>query len=77
MQPALHPQICKPILAIRGTTSHGTKQAAVDLDDFLDRLRSDPVASCGSRIRGDDYAALEAEGEGGGSVGDLDGTLRV
>lgn len=77
VKPTLHPQIRKPVLAIRRSTSHRPQQAAVDLDDFLDSLRSDPVTRSSTRIRGDDDAAFEAEGEGGGAVGDLDGALRV
>lgn len=59
------------------TAGHGTQQAAVDLDDLLDRLTGNPVTGSRSRICSDDDAALVAEGEGGGAVGDLDGTLRV
>lgn len=61
----------------RCTTGHGTQQAAVDLNDLLHRLTGNPVSSCCSRICSDNDAALVAEGQGGGTVGDLDGTLRV
>lgn len=59
------------------TSSHGTQQTAVDLNDLLDCLTGDPVTGCCSRIGGDDDAALEAEGESGCSVSDLDGAIGV
>lgn len=58
-------------------SSHGAQQAAVDFDDLLHRLTGDPVARCCSRVCGNNDAALEAEGECGGSVGNLDGAIGV
>jgi hypothetical protein len=58
-------------------TGHGAQQTVVDLDDLLDRLTCYPVTGCGSRVGGDDDAALEAEGERRGAVGDLDGAVWV
>lgn len=77
VQTALHAQPGEPVLAIGSTTGHGAEEDAVDLDDLLDGLRGDPVAGGGSRIGSDDDAALKAEGEGCGTVGDLDGTVGV
>lgn len=74
---ALHAQPREPVLAVGGATGHGAEKDRVDLDDLLDRLRRDPVAGRGSRIGGDDDAALEAEGERGCAVGDLDGAVGV
>jgi hypothetical protein len=58
-------------------TSHGSQQAVVDLNDLLDCLTRYPVSSRGSRVSGYNDAALEAEGEGRGAVGDLDGAVGV
>ena len=58
-------------------TSHGSQQAVVDLNDLLDRLTGYPVSSCCTRIGGYDDATLEAEGEGCGTVGNLDGAVGV
>jgi len=58
-------------------TSHGPQQAVVDLNDLLDRLTCYPVSGRRSRVGGDDDAALEAEGEGRGAVGNLDGAVGV
>jgi len=58
-------------------TSHGSQQAVVDLNDLLDRLTRYPVSGRSSRIRGYDDAAFEAEGEGCGAVGNLDGAVGV
>jgi hypothetical protein len=77
VQAALHAQPGEPVLAVGGAAGHGAQEAVVDLDDFLDGLRGDPVAGRGAGVGGDDYAALEAEGEGCGAVGDLDGALGV
>jgi hypothetical protein len=74
---ALHSEPCEPVLTICGTTSHSSQHLIVDLNHLLDGLRGNPVAGRGSRICGDDDAALEAEGEGGGTMGNLDGALRV
>jgi hypothetical protein len=49
----------------------------VNLNDLLHRLRRYPVTSRSSRIRRYDDAALEAEGEGCGAVGDLDGAVGI
>lgn len=77
MQAALHAEPGEPVLAVSGAAGHGAEQVRVDLDDFLDGLRGDPVAGRGARVGGDDDAALEAEGESGGAVGDLDRAGRV
>lgn len=77
MQPALHAQPRQPVLTVGGTAGHGAQQLAVDLDHLLDCLGCDPVAGSGAGVCGDDDAALEAEGEGGSSVSDLDRALRV
>jgi hypothetical protein len=77
VEPTLHAQPGEPVLAVGGAAGHGAQQARVDLDDLLDRLRGDPVAGRGARVRGYYDAALEAEGEGCGAVGDLDGALGV
>jgi hypothetical protein len=74
---ALHAEPGEPVLAVGSTTGHGAEEDAVDLDDLLDGLGGDPVAGSGSRIGSDNDAALEAEGERGGSVGDLDGAVGV
>ena len=37
MQPAVHAKVGFPVLAIGGTTYHGTQQVRVDLDDLLHR----------------------------------------
>jgi hypothetical protein len=58
-------------------TSHSSQQAVVDLNDLLDRLTRYPISSRRSRVGGYDDAALEAEGERRGSVGDLDGAAGV
>lgn len=65
------------IRTYRSTSSHGSQQAAVDLNDLLDCLTGDPVARCGSRIRGDDDATLEAKGECCRSVRNLDRAVGV
>ncbi|KAK3994987.1 hypothetical protein QBC44DRAFT_390739 [Cladorrhinum sp. PSN332] len=77
VQTALHTQPGEPVLAVGSTAGHGAQQVRVDLDNLLDRLRGDPVAGRGARVGSDDDAALEAEGERGGAVGDLDRALRV
>lgn len=77
VQPALHAQPGQPVLAVGGAAGHGAQQLAVDLDDLLDGLRGDPVARRGAGVGRHDDAALEAEGEGRGAVGDLDGALGV
>lgn len=59
------------------TTSHGTQQAVVDLDDFLHRLTCDPVACCRSRIRGDDNTALETKSECSRPVCNLDRAVGI
>ncbi len=72
MQPALHAQPGQPVLAVGRTAGHGAQEAAVDLDDLLDRLRGDPVALRGPRVCRHHDAALEAEGQRRRAVGDLD-----
>ncbi len=59
------------------TTSHSPKQTAINLNHLLHRLTRDPVPGGRARVGGHYDAALEAEGEGGGAVGDLDGAGRV
>jgi hypothetical protein len=58
-------------------TSHGSQQTTVDLNDLLDCLTCYPVSGCGSRVGGYDDTTLEAESEGGSSVGDLDGAVGI
>lgn len=77
VEAALHPEPGEPVLAVGGAAGHGAEEAVVDFDHLLDGLRGDPVAGRGAGVGGDDYAALEAEGEGCGSVGDLDRALGV
>lgn len=77
VQAALHAQPGEPVLAVGGATGHGAQEDAVDLNHLLDSLRGDPVAGRGSRVGSDDDAALEAERQGRGSVGDLDGAVGV
>jgi hypothetical protein len=77
VETALHAEPGQPVLAVGGTASHGAQENAVDLNDFLDRLRGNPVASRGTRVGSDDDAALEAEGESRGAVGNLDGAVGV
>lgn len=77
VQAALHAQPGEPVLAVCGTAGHGSQQHAVDLNHLLDRLRGNPVAGRGSRIRGYDDAALEAKGKCRRSVGNLDGAVGV
>ena len=72
MQPTLHPEVGEPVLAVRRPAGHGAEEAGVDLDDFFHGLRGYPVSGGGAGVGGDDDAALEAEGEGGGAVGDFD-----
>jgi hypothetical protein len=59
------------------STGHRPQKAVVDLDDFLDRLAGYPVSGCCSGVCCYDDAALEAEGEGCGAVGELDGAVGV
>src|ERR1700753_520085 len=77
MQATLHAEICKPILAICRTTCHSSQQCAVNLNDLLDCLTSNPVSSCGSRVCANYNATLEAESKSGGSVGNLDGAVGI
>jgi hypothetical protein len=93
MKTTLHAEVCEPVLAVllksapvsfidtrctySSATSHGSQQAAVDLNDLLDCLTSYPVSGGCSRIGGYDDAALEAEGEGCGTVGNLDRAVGV
>ena len=77
VQPALHAQVGEPVLAVGGAAGHGAQQAAVDLDHLLHRLAGDPVAGRGARVGGHDDAALEAEGQRRGAVGELDGAVGV
>jgi hypothetical protein len=58
-------------------TSHGSQQAVVDLNDLLDSLAGYPVSGRCSRIGGYNNAALEAESERCGAVGNLDGAVGV
>lgn len=74
---ALHAQPAEPVLAVCSATSKGSEQDAVDLDDLLDGLRGNPVTGRGTRVGSDDDAALESEGQGRCSVGNLDGAVRV
>jgi hypothetical protein len=62
VQAALHAQPSEPELAVGGTTGEGAEQDAVDLDDLLDGLGGDPVASGRTGVGGHNDAALEAEG---------------
>jgi hypothetical protein len=66
-----------PTCTYSSATSHGSQQAVVDLNDLLDRLTGYPVSGRCSRIGGYNDAALEAEGERCGTVGDLDGAVGV
>jgi hypothetical protein len=68
----LYPGENSPILAICRTTRHRPQQIRVDLNDLLDCSTGNVASCCGSRIDGDDDTALEPEGEGGCSVGELD-----
>lgn len=77
MEATLHAEPGKPVLTVCSTTSHGSQQDAVDLNDLLYGLRGDPVASGGSGVGRNDDAALETESERGGSVGDLNGAVGV
>jgi hypothetical protein len=73
-------QPCLPlywVLSYSSATSHGPQQAVIDLNDLLDRLTRYPVSRRGSRVGSYDDAALEAEGERRGTVGDLDGAVGV
>ena len=60
-----------------GATSHGSQQAIVNLNHFLDRLTSDPVSRRRSRIRRHDNSALKAKGQRRGAMCQLDGTIRI
>ena len=77
VKPALHAQVRQPVLAVGCAARHRAQQAVVDLDHLLDRLRRDPVAGCRTRVGAHDDAALEAEGECGGTVSDLDRAVGV
>lgn len=63
--------------AYSSATGHGSQQTAVDLDDLLHCLTCYPVAGRRSRVGCYDDAALEPEGEGCGTVGNLDGAVGV
>ena len=60
-----------------GATGHGSQQAIIDFDDLLDCLACYPIPSCRSWVRAYYYTALESEGESGGTMGNLDGTVGV
>jgi hypothetical protein len=93
VETTLHAEICEPVLAVlpksvpghiilpkctySSTTGHGSQQAVVDLNDLLDRLTRYPVSGGCSRVGGYDDAALEAEGKGRGTVGNLDRAVGV
>ena len=68
---------CHVEVTYSSATSHGSQQAAVDLNDLLDRLTCYPVSSSGTRVGGYNDAALESKGLGCGTVGDLDGAVWV
>lgn len=77
VEAALHAEPGQPVLAVGGTAGHGAQQDAVDLDDLLDRLRGNPVASRGAGVSSDDDATLETEGERCRAVSNLDGTVGI
>lgn len=74
---ALHTEVGKPVLTVGGTTSHGTQQLGIDLNNLLDGLTSDPVSCSGSGVGRHNDTALESEGEGRCTVSELDGAAGV
>jgi len=59
------------------TSGHGPEQLRVNLNHFLDRLRSDPVSGRGTRISRHDDATLKTKRERRSTVSNLDGAVGV
>ena len=69
--------VAKEPLSYRCASSHSAQQAVVDFDDFLDCLTRNPVTGGGSRVGGNDDAALKPKSECGCSVRELDRAIWV
>ena len=69
---ALDTQLTFPVTAIGGSTGHGTEEVGVHFNDLLDGTRGNVTAHGRTRVDGDNDAAVEFEGESGGSLGELD-----
>ena len=63
--------------AYSSTTSHCTQEAVVDLNDFLHRLARYPISCRGPRVCGYDNSSLKSECQRSGTMGNLDGAVRV
>mmetsp|Transcript_4552 Transcript_4552/g.8304 ORF Transcript_4552/g.8304 Transcript_4552/m.8304 type:complete len:265 (-) Transcript_4552:41-835(-) len=71
MQPALHGEVALPERAVSSTTSHGSNEMATNRDHFLYCSRANIRSHTGTRVYCDQHAAVEDEGQRGGSVGEL------
>lgn len=49
----------------------------LDFNNLFDRLRSDPISLRCPGVCSYDDPTLESEGEGGGAMGELDGTIGI
>lgn len=74
---ALGAEVALPEGAVGGTAGHGTEEEGVDLDDLLDGLGGDVGAHGGPGVDRHDDALVEFEGEGGGTLGELDELVGV
>ena len=74
---ALGAEVALPKGAVCGTAGHGTEEEGVDLDDLLDGLGGDVCAHGRTGVDRHDDALVEFEGEGGGTLGELDELVGV
>ena len=74
---ALGAEVALPEGAVGGTAGHGTEEEGVDLDDLLDGLGGDVGTHGGTGVDRHDDALVELEGQGGGTLGELDQLVSV
>merc|ERR1719394_2230930 len=62
------PMYIPPVSTISSSTSHGSKQISVDLNNFLDTARTNVHSTSSSTVNSKQHSTLVLESKSGGSM---------